>query len=212
MSTTTPPPPEPGFRDVLARSVRAHWGLYLAEGIVLVLLGLLAIAVPLLAGLAAAIFIGWLLFISGIVGLVSSFGARHAPGFWWGLLSSALALIAGLVLVWNPVQGVLTLTLVLIAYFLIDGIATIMWAVEHRRQAAGSWGWALASGIVDIVLAVMLLLGLPGTAAWALGLIVGIDLVFAGASLAALALSARKAGPDAAPTDQAAGGSARPVS
>ena len=210
MSAVDPSPSDSGLRGALARSVRAHWVLYLVEGIVLALLGLLAIAVPVLASLAAAIFIGWLFFISGVVGLVSSFWARRAPGFGWGLLSSALALIAGLVIVWNPFQGVLTLTFILIAYFLIDGIATILWAVAHRRQSAGNWIWALVSGIVDIVLAVMLLMGLPGTAAWPIGLIVGIDLVFAGVSLVALALSARQAGP-AAPASTGAADSARPA-
>ncbi len=195
MSIANQTSPEPtDFREALTRSVREHWVLYLIEGVVLIVLGLLAIAVPLLAGLAATIFLGWLFLISGIVGLVTTFRARRAPGFWWALLSSVLALLAGAVLLWWPLQGMISLTFVLIAYFLIDGIASIMMAVEHRQGPSRGWGWLFASGVVDIVLAIMLFLGLPGTAAWAVGLLVGIDLVFGGVSLVALAVSAQKSG------------------
>jgi uncharacterized membrane protein HdeD (DUF308 family) len=88
----------------------------------------------------------------------------------------------------------ISLTFVLIAYFLIDGIASIMMAVEHRQGPSRGWGWLIVSGIIDVILAIMLFLGLPGTAAWAIGLLVGIDLVFGGVSLVALAVSAHKSG------------------
>ena len=98
---------------------------------------------------------------------------------------------SGVLLVW-PVQGVVSLTLVLIAFFLVDGIVSIVLAVEHRRQLSGRWGWILVSGIIDLVLAGIIFAGLPGAAAWAIGLLFGIDMVFAGASLIAVALAARR--------------------
>jgi uncharacterized membrane protein HdeD (DUF308 family) len=188
MSTTTPQ----DVRAALGRALHEHWGLFLAEGIILVILGLLAIVVPPLASLAVTIFIGWLFVISGIAGLIMTVRARGAPGFWWSLISAVIALIAGVLLLWQPVLGVLSLTFVLIAFFLIDGILSIILAIEHRRELVGRWGWILASGIVDLIIAVIIWAGLPGTAAWALGLLVGIDLVFGGTALIMVALHARR--------------------
>jgi uncharacterized membrane protein HdeD (DUF308 family) len=153
-----------------AGAIRQHWGLFLAEGILLVILGLLAIAVPWLATLAATIFIGWIFLLSGVVGLITTFWARGAPGFWWSLISAIIAIAAGVVLLVYPISGVLSLTLVLIAFFIIEGIASIMYAIEHRNQLTGQWVWMLISGIIDLILAAIIFAGLPGTAAWALGL------------------------------------------
>ena len=170
-------------------SLRDHWVLFLVEGIVLVLLGIAAIMLPVVATLAVAIFLGWLFLISGIIGLITTFMMRNAPGFWWSLLSAVLALGAGLILLAWPVSGAVSLTLVLIVFFVIEGVASIMMALEHRT--AGRWGWLLASGIVDLILAGLILAGLPGTAAWALGLLVGINMLFGGASMIGMALHAR---------------------
>jgi uncharacterized membrane protein HdeD (DUF308 family) len=175
-------------RKVLT-SLRDHWVLFLVEGIVLVVLGFAAIALPVIATLAVAIFLGWLFLISGVVGLVTTFMMRNAPGFWWSLLSAVLALGAGLILLAWPVSGAVSLTLVLIVFFLIEGVASIMLALEHREMPR--WGWLLMSGIVDLFLAGLILVGLPGTAAWALGLLVGINMMFGGVSLIAMALQAR---------------------
>jgi uncharacterized membrane protein HdeD (DUF308 family) len=82
---------------------------------------------------------------------------------------------------------------VLIAFFLIEGIVSILFALDHKRELSGRWVWMLASGIVDLVLAAIIFAGLPGTAAWALGLLVGINMVFGGAALIAMALHARNA-------------------
>jgi len=190
MSTTTPTAQD--VRAALGRALHDHWGLFLAEGIILVILGLLAIVVPPLATLAVTFFIGWLFVISGIAGLIMTFMARGAPGFWWSLLSAVIALIAGALLLWHPVLGVLSLTFVIIAFFIIDGILSIILSIEHRRELVGRWGWILLSGIVDLIIAAIIWAGLPGTAAWALGLLVGIDLVFGGTALIMVALAARR--------------------
>lgn len=172
-------------------SLRDYWVLFLIEGIILVALGLAAITIPVVATFAVAIFLGWLFLVSGVVGLVTTFWMRQAPGFWWSLLSAVLAIITGVILIGWPVTGAVSLTLVLIVFFVIEGVASIMLAIQHRQRLSGRWGWLLASGIVDIILAGLLLVGLPGTATWALGLLVGINMLFGGASLIAMALHAR---------------------
>lgn len=173
------------------KSIHDHWRLFLFEGILLVVLGLLAILVPQIASLAVTILLGWLFLISGVFGLAASFYARQAPGFWWSLLSAVLALVVGLALLAAPIAGVLSLTYVLIAFFFLEGVASIMYAIEHRRELTGGWMWMLASGIVTLALGVIILAGLPGSAAWALGLLVGIDMVFGGSALMAVAFAAR---------------------
>jgi uncharacterized membrane protein HdeD (DUF308 family) len=187
------------LQRALTQSIREHWVLFLVEGIVLVLLGVLAIVVPQVATLAVAIFLGWLFLISGVAGLVTTFMARHAPGFWWSLISAVLAIAAGLVLLARPVVGAVSLTLLLIVFFVIEGVASIMYALEHKKDMSGQWGWMLVSGIIDLVLAVMIWAGLPTTAEWALGLLVGINMVFGGTALIAMAMHARNSNPTSAP-------------
>jgi len=179
------------IQRAVATSLHEHWVLFLVEGVVLVALGLLAIVLPPIATLAVEILFGWLFLISGIVGLVTTFWMRQAPGFWWALLSAVLGIAAGIVLLARPVSGVLTLTLILIVFFTIEGVASIMYALEHKRELSGRWGWMLASGIVDLIVAGIILVGLPGTAAWAIGLLVGINMVFGGSALIAMAMHAR---------------------
>jgi len=91
-----------------------------------------------------------------------------------------------------PLSGILSLTLILIVFFVIEGVASIMFALEHKRELSGQWAWMLVSGIVDLILAAIILAGLPSTAAWALGLLVGINMIFGGSALVAMALHARK--------------------
>jgi uncharacterized membrane protein HdeD (DUF308 family) len=172
-------------------AVREHWKAFLIEGILLVVLGIAAMIVPPLASLAVTIFLGWLFLISGIAGLVLTFWAREMPGFWWSLISAALAVVAGIILLARPVQGTLTLTIVVGAYFLAEGAATIMYALEHRRELSQRWSWLLVAGLMDILIAFIIIAGLPGSALWAIGLLVGINLLFGGVSLIGMALAAR---------------------
>jgi uncharacterized membrane protein HdeD (DUF308 family) len=189
----TNPSGGPDLTEVLKKSAHDHWRMFLAEGIVLLVLGAIAIVAPPLAGVATTIILGWLFLVGGIVGGISTFGARQAPGFAWSLLSALVAVIAGVVLLWNPVQGLITLTYVLIAFFIVDGVLIIALAITHRRALSGRWEWMMVNGIIDLVLAAVIISGLPGALLWALGLLVGIDLVFGGASMIAMALAARKA-------------------
>jgi uncharacterized membrane protein HdeD (DUF308 family) len=175
----------------VAASLKQHWRTFLIEGIVLLVLGLLAIIVPPIATLAVEILIGWLLLASGIIGLISTFRMRGAPGFAWSLVSALIGIAAGVILLAWPVSGVVSLTLVLSIFLLMEGIATIMIALQHRRDFAGRWAMLLFSGIVDLILAGIIFAGLPGTAAWAIGVLVGINLIVGGAALISMALHAR---------------------
>src|ERR1700757_5212906 len=181
------------LRSRMSAAVKAHWKAFLFEGILFAVLGFAAMIVPPLASLAITIFLGWMFLISGIGGLILTFWAREMPGFWWSLISAAVAVLAGGILLARPVQGVLTLTIVVGAYFLAEGVATIMYALEHRRELSGRWSWLLVAGILDILVSFIIIAGLPGSAEWALGLLVGINLVFGGATLIGMALAARKA-------------------
>jgi uncharacterized membrane protein HdeD (DUF308 family) len=181
------------LRDRIRAAIQLHWKAVLIEGIVLVVLGLAAIIVPALASLAITIFLGWLFLVSGVVGLAMTLWARQMPGFWWSLLSALLALGAGIVLLARPAQATLTLTIVVSAYFLAEGVFRIMYALAHRSELSERWSWLLASGAVDLILAGIIIAGLPGSALWVIGLLVGFDMAFAGISLIGMALAARDA-------------------
>jgi uncharacterized membrane protein HdeD (DUF308 family) len=182
-----------GIRRQLALMIHAHWKLFLAQGILMMVLGLLAIAEPNIATVAVAIFVGWLFFVSGIFRAASVWHSRHAPGFTWSMLTAILSIALGLILILRPLPGVLTLTMVLIAFFIIEGIASIVAAIEHRQHLR-SWGWVLFSGLVDLLLAYLIWAGWPSSADWAIGLLVGINMLFFGLSLVMTALAARGEG------------------
>ena len=185
----------PNIQRAVANALHQHWKLYLAEGILLLVLGFIAIVIPPIATLAVTILLGWLFLLSGVMGLYTTFMMRHAPGFWWSLLSAALALLVGASLLAMPASGALSLTVVLVAFFMIEGVISIMFALDHKRELTGRWGWMVASGVVDLVLGVMILSGLPSTAAWAIGLLVGINMLFGGSALIGMALHAKNAAP-----------------
>jgi uncharacterized membrane protein HdeD (DUF308 family) len=185
------------IQSAIRASLSEHWRLYLIEGIVLLLAGIAAIAIPPLATIAVEILIGWLLLASGVVGLITTFRMRQAPGFWWSLFSAVIGIVAGVVLLAWPLSGALSLTVILSAFLFLEGFASIMLALQHRHGFAARWAMLLFSGVVDIILAGLIVAGLPGTAAWAIGLLVGINLVFGGTALISMALHAREAKPAA---------------
>jgi uncharacterized membrane protein HdeD (DUF308 family) len=180
-----------GPEGAIVKSLRAHWKFFLIEGIVLLILGAIAVGVPPVATVAVELFIGWLILLSGVLGLVMTFQTRGSPGFGWSLLSALLGIVVGIVLVMWPLSGVLTLTVMLTVFLTLEGVASIMYALAHRRESSSRWELMLVSGIVDLILAGLILAGLPGTAAWAIGLIVGVNLLFGGVALVAMALQAR---------------------
>ena len=168
-----------------------HWKFYAFQGALLIVVGVLALAVPLAATLASTIFFGWLMLIAGVVGLVSALRAKEAPGFSSHVLLAALAAVLGVVILFNPVAGAITLTWALAAYFVMVGFACFSIA-RAVKASTGQHVVLVASGVLNVVLAAILVLGLPGTAVWAIGVYLGISFISSGVGLLASAVHARK--------------------
>jgi uncharacterized membrane protein HdeD (DUF308 family) len=179
------------FRTDLRSAIRRHWILFLIPGVVMVILGLLAAAAPFMATLVVETFAGWLFLTSGFVGLAALFTTRNVPGFMWTLLSAVLAILIGVFLVWRPLVGVATLTLALAAFFAVHGIVQILTSLDHRRLFPRSWPWMVVSGIADLIIAGIIIASWPSSAAWALGLLVGINLFMSGLALVMTAIACR---------------------
>lgn len=164
----------------------------IVQGVVLMLLGVLGLAAPVLAGLAVAIFVGFLLIVGGIASAVSAFVTRPHMHFWWSLFSGIIAVIAGLFALVYPKVAVVGLTLVIAVWLAIDGVNSIMLAIEVRRTHGHGVVWLVLAAIVDWVLAALLVFLPPEAAAVALGVIVGVGLLFRGAALTAMGVTLRR--------------------
>ena len=175
----------------ITETVRTHWLLFLVQGIIMMVLGALAVIWPQISTLAVDLYVGWMFLISGLFGLVTMFVASSVAGFLWSLLTAALSLFVGVLLLWHPVEGAVSLTLVLISFFIAEGVFQIAAAIRHREAFPDSWGWLLMSGLADLVLAAMLIWGWPSTAIWALGLIAGLNLITSGLAIVMVAAAAR---------------------
>ena len=138
--------------------------------------------------------LGWILVISGVVGLATTLSMYRAPGFWWSVVSAATAIAAGLALSGWPLHVTLPIERVLVYFFVIEGIVSIIYAFDHKRAMSGRWAWMLACGLVDLALGGVILAGLAGAAERTTGTLVGISMLFGGVSLIAMALDARAIG------------------
>lgn len=179
------------MQNAIRGALRANWGLFLFQGVVMIILGVLAIAEPYVATIAVDIYVGWLFLISGFVELIGLFSARDVPAFLWTLLTAALSMAVGILLIWKPTQGAVSLTMVLTAFFIAEGIFQIVASFTYRDVVPTSWGWMLASGIADLVLAAIIIFGWPVSTTWVLGLIVGINLLTSGIAIVVMALEGR---------------------
>ena len=175
--------------DVIA--VQKYWGYFLAAGVLLIILGIVALGAPFFTALAIETLLGWVLVIGGIVHGLHAFWTREWRGFTLGILSGVLYLVAGVLLLNYPLQGVLTLTLLLAAFFLVEGIFKVVLALQNRSMSG--WIWPLFSGILALILAGIIWTGWPVTGLWVIGVFVGIYLIFGGWSMVAFALAARNA-------------------
>jgi uncharacterized membrane protein HdeD (DUF308 family) len=181
-------------RQEIAATLYTHWQFFLAEGLLMVVLGMLAIGLPNVASFAVELLVGWLFLVGGVLRIASVVASRRRPGFLWALLSPVCATLLGAWLVFRPVEGVLTATLLLGAFFVVDGVVKILLALE-LRQHLEHWGWTLASGLIDLALAWLIWQGWPSSATWAIGLLVGVNMSLVGLSLVMTSLGARAAGP-----------------
>jgi uncharacterized membrane protein HdeD (DUF308 family) len=172
------------------RLISEKWGWFLALGIVLIVVGFAAIVFPLFSTIAAKIMLGWLFLIGGAVMVLHAFQAPGWQGFLWELLVGILYLVAGGYLAFFPLTGLITLAILLAFLFLVEGIFEIVMAFKVRPHEG--WGFLLLSGIAALAVGLMIAMDLPGSATWALGLLVGINLLFSGWSYVFLALAGRK--------------------
>jgi uncharacterized membrane protein HdeD (DUF308 family) len=182
---------KPLASDVAALA-QAHWRRVLVQGVLMIALGTLAVALPVVTTLAVEILVGWLLVIGGVWRAIWLARSSRMPGFGWSLAMAIVAIVLGATLVMMPLAGTLTLTMLLITFFVLDAIGKILFALDLRKHSH-SWSWALATGILDLFLAALIFAGWPSTAAWAIGLLVGFNMIFFGVSLVMISLAARVA-------------------
>ena len=178
------------FREAMRDTVKRYALWYLIQGVLLIVAGVLAIIYPVLSSAAVIVLLGWLLIISGVVQGLSLIGARQVPHFWLQLISVILAVLIGCLFLRDPAQGLMTIALLLIVFFMIEGISKVVFALTIRPFP--NWGWVLASGLVGIVLALILWANLPVTALWLIGVLLGINLISVGAAIAYLASKVRQ--------------------
>jgi uncharacterized membrane protein HdeD (DUF308 family) len=180
-------------------NLSAHWRLMMFQGVIMIILGVLAVAAPVIATIAIDIWVGWLFLFSGVIGLIALFSSHHIPAFLWSLITAALSIALGILLIWKPVEGALSLTFLLTAFFLVEGVFQIATSLVYRDSLPGTWGWMLASGVSDLLLVAIIVLGWPATGVWVLGLLVGINLFMSGWAIVMMAFAGRQAtktGPD----------------
>jgi uncharacterized membrane protein HdeD (DUF308 family) len=178
------------MRDAMRETVRRYSLWYLVQGILMVIIGVLALISPWMASVAIVRLLGWFLIISGVLQGIGLIGARQVPYFWLELISAVLAIVIGLLLLRHTDAGLLFFSLLLIVYFMIEGIVKVIFSLTIRPFP--NWGWILASGLVGIALAVYLWGNLSTVSEWMLGFLLGILLVVEGAALASLAWRVRR--------------------
>lgn len=186
---TVTPPQTPEYENLMNLMSR-HRGLMIAEGILFIILGFLAVALPTFSTMALELFLGWLLLIAAAVQGVRAFQAKKSIPF-EGLAASALIyLTIGILLVAFPLKGVLTLTVLMMILYFIQGIAQIVMGFQYRSLERASW--LILSGAATLVLAFLIWQGFPETATWVLGLLAGINFIFFGVAILSLGLNAKK--------------------
>jgi uncharacterized membrane protein HdeD (DUF308 family) len=178
------------MREALRETVRRHSLWYLVQGGLMALGGILALVYPVLSSAAVLILVGWILIITGIIQGISLLGARSVPHFWLQLVSVVLSVIVVSLILRHPAEGLLTVTLLLVVFFMIEGISKVIFSLTIRPFP--NWGWVLASGLLGILLSLFLWASLPVTAVWLLGVLLGIQLISEGAALAYLAWHVRQ--------------------
>jgi uncharacterized membrane protein HdeD (DUF308 family) len=185
--------------------LRRYWGWYLALGIVLIVLGTIAIGSTLVMTIASVYFFGWLLLIGGVMEAIHAFWHKRWAGFFLDLLTGILYIIAGWMMVTNPAESALLLTLIIAMFLVFEGVFRTVAALVARYP---HWGWVLFNGVISLLLGVMVWRQWPYSGLWVIGLFVGIEMLLNGWSLVMLSLAGRKL-PVQAP---ARGGTLRPQS
>jgi uncharacterized membrane protein HdeD (DUF308 family) len=160
-------------------------------GVLLIICGILAVALPFVAAVAVSVVVAWLIVFAGVVHLVVAFHAHSAGSVIWKLLVGLAYLIFGGYLIVHPVLGVTSLTLLLACLFLIEGILNIVLFFKMRALQGSSW--VLVDGIITLILGLMIYLQWPTSSLWAIGTLVGISMIISGVTRVMLSTAVRKA-------------------
>jgi uncharacterized membrane protein HdeD (DUF308 family) len=178
------------MRDAMRDTVRRNSLLYLLQGILMVITGLLALIYPALASVAIVRLLGWVLIVSGIFQGIGLIGASEVPYFWMELLSAVLAIVIGVLLLRHTDAGLLFFSVLFLIYFMIEGLVKVIFAFTIRPFP--NWGWVLASGLLGIVFALYLWANLSTVSDWMLGVLLGVLLLVEGTALSSLAWRVRQ--------------------
>jgi uncharacterized membrane protein HdeD (DUF308 family) len=166
-----------------------NWGWFLAFGIVLVVLGVAAIARAVTATVVSMVFFGWLLVFAGIIEFVDAFMVGQWAGFFLHLLAAILFGVVGLLMLLKPVISAEAVTFVMAIFFLVAGLYQLVGSIWTHVPG---WGWQALNGVVASIMGGLVLAEWPVSGLWVIGLFVGIDLIFAGWSWITLALDLHK--------------------
>ncbi|MGD8559993.1 MAG: HdeD family acid-resistance protein [Gammaproteobacteria bacterium] len=176
----------------ITEEIRGQWKWLFAGGIISVVLGLLAIIFPMVASVTISIFLGWILVIAGVAQSAHAFRVNKWKGFLLTMLGGIVAIVIGALMLLYPAGGVAALTLFVAGFLLASGVIRSVAAFQIKPNDL--WGWLLSSGILAIILGLLVIFQFPFSAAWFIGLLVGLDLLFAGIWLMMVAWTARKFG------------------
>jgi uncharacterized membrane protein HdeD (DUF308 family) len=169
----------------------APW--FIVEGLLLIVLGVLAAVLPGIAGVAASVVFGWILILAGLFGLASLLGARRHAHLAWSLISALVALGIGALIIWLPLVGAVTLAFFIALYLLLDGFALLGLGWDQRKRGGRRWVWLMISGVIDVLLGGLIAALGPLSDSVLLGFIIALDLIAAGIALAGFGLAARNA-------------------
>ncbi len=180
----------PHNKNELLEFVSKNRTLMISEGIVFIILGALAVALPALSTLTLELFLGWLLVFAGLFQGARAFLAKKTSPFLMIITSALLYLVIGILLLAYPLTGVLTLTILMMILYFVQGIVQIVMGIQYHSLSRS--GWLIFSGLMTLVLSFLIWQGLPGTASWVLGLLAGINFLFFGFAMLAIALGTPK--------------------
>jgi len=181
------------FREAMREAVKRYALWYLLDGGLMVAAGIVAVIYPAVSSVGVVVLLGWLLIVSGLLRAVGLIGTSQVPHFWLQLIAVGLAVLVGILFLRDPDQGLLPIALLLILFFMVEGMSKVIFALSIRPLA--NWGWVLASGAVGILLALLLWSRLPVATVWLIGVLIGVQLIGEGAALAYLAWCLRRSRP-----------------
>lgn len=169
--------------------LRGEWLWFLVLGIVLIVLGTIAIGAPFVTGIATAVIFGALLLVAGIAQLVGSFWTRDWSGFFLNLISGILYVVVGLLFVRDPGDALLAMTLLLACGLMVEGLFRVLGSIMYQFP---HWGWVFLGGLIDLALGVMIWIQWPVSGLWVIGLFVGISMIYNGWTWVILGLSLKR--------------------